>query len=229
DGDAFVQEVTTNIDRRNIGVEAGIEYQVTPTILLKGAANVSQNVFTNNPDLYLTSQNFPGQLRFGDGTTKLEDFHVAGGPERAYQIGFEYRDPDFWWVGATLNYFSNAYVDVSRLRRSDNFTLDADGLPFVSFDENEARNLLKQEELDDYALVNLVGGKSWRIDKYFLGFFASINNLFAEEHRTGGFEQSRKGTFENLTDDVQNGRPTFGNRYFFGNGTTYYVNVYLRF
>ena len=229
-GNAFVQEITTNIGRRNIGAELGIEAQVTPTIKLKGAASFGQYTFTNNPNLYLTSDDFEGELTFGDGTTNLKDLHIAGGPERAYQIGFEYRDPDYWWVGATSNFFSNAYVDASGLRRSANFTTAYDGQPIVDYDDDIARDLLKQEQFDNYMLVNIVGGKSWRIDDYYVGFFATVNNVFNESFRTGGFEQSRLGTYDRVLEDSS--RPNgevFGSRYFFGNGTTYYLNMYVRF
>ena len=235
-GDAFVQEIMTNIERRHVGVEVGIEAQVTPTIKLKGAASVGQYTFQNNPDLYLTSVDFLNrsdidpQVTFGDGTTNLDGYHVAGGPERAFQVGFEYRDPDFWFVGATSNFFSNAYLDVSNLARSANFTTDYDGNTFNDYDPVLAKELLKQEQFDDYMLVNIIGGKSWKINDYFVGFFATINNVFNEEYRTGGFEQSRLANFRRMSEDQsrENG-PVFGPRYFFGNGTTYYLNVYVRF
>lgn len=230
DGDAFVQEILTNVGRRNIGIELGIEAQVLPTLLLKAAASVGQYTFTNNPNLYLRSDDFDGALRFGDGTTNLKDVHVAGGPERAFQLGFEYRDPDFWNIGITTNYFSNAYLDVSNLARSANFVTDGDGLPINDFDAGTARGLLKQQEFNDYFLVNIIGGKSWRVNDYFLGFFATINNVLDQEYITGGFEQSRNATFRNVRDDQarENG-PVFGPRYFFGNGATYYINFYVRF
>ncbi|WP_299764168.1 TonB-dependent receptor [uncultured Dokdonia sp.] len=230
DGDAFVQEILTNVGRRNMGIELGLEAQVLPTLKLKAAASVGQYTFTNNPNLYLRSDDFDGALRFGDGTTNLKDVHVAGGPERAFQLGFEYRDPDFWNIGVTTNYFSNAYIDVSNLARSANFVTDSDGLPINDFDANVARGLLKQQEFNDYFLVNVTGGKSWRVNDYFLGFFATINNVLDQEYVTGGFEQSRNATFRNVRDDQarENG-PVFGPRFFFGNGTTYYVNFYVRF
>jgi hypothetical protein len=229
-GDAFVQEILTNIERRHVGIEFGLEAQVTPTIKLKAAASVGQYTFQNNPNLYLTSVDFEGPLTFGDGTTNLKNVHVAGGPERAYQIGFEYRDPDFWNIGVTSNFFSNAYIDASNLARSSNFTSDYDGTVFNDYDPNVAREILKQEQFDDYMLVNVVGGKSWKVDDYFIGFFATINNVFNQDYVTGGFEQSRLANFRRLQEDQsrENG-PLFGPRYFFGNGTTYYLNVYVRF
>ncbi len=227
---AFVQEIVTGIETQNIGGEVGIEAQLTPTFKLKGAASVGQYIFNNNPKLYLTSDDFEGPLTFGDGTAKLKNYHVASGPERAYQIGFEYRDPEFWWVGVTTNYFSNAYIDVNNLARTANFSQDFDGLPFSSYNEGEARALLTQQEFDDYFLVNIVGGKSWRIKKYYVGFFATVNNVLNQEYTTGGFEQGRLTNFKDVKEDVSrtNGR-LFGPRYFFGNGTTYYANVYIRF
>jgi len=228
--DAFIQEVMTNVEKQHIGVEFGIEAQITPTIKLKGAASMGQYTFNNNPNLYITSDDLDGPVTFGDGTTKIKNYHVAGGPERAYQLGFEYRDPKFWWVGLTTNYYSNAYVDVNNLARSDNFSTDFDGQPFNDYDPEVANDLLKQEKFDDYVLVNIVGGKSWKINQYYVGFFATINNALDQEYITGGFEQGRKSNYRDLREDRsrENGS-VFGSRYFFGTGASYYVNVYVRF
>ncbi len=225
----FLQEVLTNIERRNVGVEAGIEYQITPTIKLKGAAAVGQNVFTNNPDFYATSDDFPGELRFGNGKAQLEDYHVAGGPETALQVGFEYRDPEYWNIGITANYFANAYIDVSNIRRTDNFAQDIDGQLYNDYDPAVAARLLRQEQFDDYAIFNVIGGKSWRIGDKYVGFFATINNIFDIEYKTGGFEASRNSNFRSTRDDQNNPIEVFAPRYFYGNGATYYANVYLRF
>ncbi|PZD78472.1 carboxypeptidase-like regulatory domain-containing protein [Mesonia sp. K7] len=253
DTNSFIQEVLTGIERRNAGGEFGVEYQVTPTVKLKAAGSYAQYVYTNNPNMYYTSDDVntgsvandvtgdgkytaidrissPSGELGKTGKVYLEDYHVAGGPEKAFQIGFEYRDPDYWWVGVTANYFDDAYIDVSKIRRSDNFNLDSDGLPFNDYDPARARELLAQENFGDYTLFNLVGGKSWKIDDYFVGFFATINNVFDTEYKTGGFEQSRNTNYRDTNEDMsrQNGE-IFGNRYFFGYGTTYYLNLYVRF
>ena len=243
-GTTFTQEVMTNIARRNFGGELGIEAQVTPTLKLKAVAAMGQFTFDNNPNIYYSSDDFAQNVEFGDGTTKLENLHVAGGPERAFQLGFEYRDPDYWWFGATVNHFSRAFVDPSALKRSGAFAIDFDlvpdeviaaggpirGFAYNDFDEDVARDLLQQEQFPSYFLVNLTGGKSWKIGDYYVGFFATVNNLLNQEYRTGGFEQSRRiGYREQLQEQTNPNGPVFGNRYFFGNGTTYFVNLYLRF
>ncbi|HEA30187.1 MAG TPA: TonB-dependent receptor, partial [Leeuwenhoekiella sp.] len=172
---AFVQEVLTNVKKRHLGGELGIEAQLTPTLSLKGAAAYGQYTYGNNPNLYLTSDDFDAEVQFGQ--ANLKNYRIAGGPQQAYQLGFDYRDPDYWWVGATTNYFSHGYVDIAPLTRTKNFYLDTDGQPFNDYDPERARTLLKQERFDDYLLVNAIGGKSWRIDDYYVGFFTVINNV----------------------------------------------------
>jgi hypothetical protein len=230
DTSAFVQEILQGIDKRHIGVEFGIEAQVTPTIKLKGVASVGQYTYDNNPDLYLTSSSFTsndGSISYGQ--ANLKDYKIAGGPQRAASVGFEYRDPAYWWFGATANFFSNAYLDVNTLTRTENFFLDSDGLPFNDYDEAIATELLKQEEFDDYMVVNLIGGKSWKIDDYFIGFFASVGNLLDKQYKTGGFEQGRNANYRELRDDNANPKRVFGPKYWYGRGTNYFVNVYIRF
>ncbi len=228
---AFVQEVLTQINKKNIGAEFGVEAQVTPTIKLKAAAAYGENTYDKNPNLYLTSDDFadiPGGV-VDYGKSYLKDYKVAGGPQQAYQLGFEYRDPDFWWVGATANYFSNAYLDISPLTRTENFYLDTDGLPFNDYEPEIARELLKQEKFDPYLLVNVIGGKSWRVKDYYVGFFASINNVLDQVYKTGGFEQGRSANYQTLSEDTANTTRVFGPKYWYGYGTTYYVNLYVRF
>ncbi|MGB1312493.1 carboxypeptidase regulatory-like domain-containing protein [Bizionia paragorgiae] len=236
----FIQEVLAGVDKQHIGAELGLEAQVTPTIKLKGAASVGQYTYANDPSLYITStsDDFVGQDEQGNQTNlsgtqlrtaNLKDYKVAGGPQRAYSVGFEYRDPDFWWFGATANFFTNTYIDVSPLARSEEFYLDADGIPYNDYNEDIARDLLKQEKFDDYMVVNLVGGKSWKVGDKYVGFFASVGNLLDKKYKTGGFEQGRTADYRALKEDVGSPKRTFGSKYWYGRGTNYFVNVYLRF
>ncbi len=236
DNTAFVQEILQGADKRHIGGELGIEAQVTPTIKLKGVASVGQYTYDNNPNLFLSTEPDEEALEAGFvdgfkefGQTNLKDYKLAVGPQRAYSAGFEYRDPEFWFVGATVNFFTNTYVDASPLTRSSNFTTDFDGNTFNDYDEDLARELLKQEKFDDYFVVNLTGGKSWRVGDYFIGLFASVNNLLDEEYKTGGFEQGRNANFRQLRDDKALDTQVFGSKYWYGRGTTYFVNLNFRF
>ncbi|MBD3582036.1 TonB-dependent receptor [Flavobacterium selenitireducens] len=232
--DAFVAETVTNLDKKYMGGELGIEYQLTPTIKIMGSAAYGQYIYDNNPNVYLNQDaaatpDNPNPL-VNYGVSKMKNYRLPGSPQQAYSVGVEYRDPHFWWVGVNGNYLADNYLDVSPILRTDNFFRDpATGDSFLDIDPARARQLLKQEQFDNFYLVNLTGGKSWKIDGTTFGFFASINNLLDEKYRTGGFEQARNANYRGLDADVASGTPVFGPRYFQGYGRTYFVNLYVQF
>ena len=225
DDSEFIQEILQGIDKKYLGVEFGVEAQIIPTVKLKGATSIGQYTYDNNPYLYLGADNNTVAV----GPSNLENYKIAGGPQRAYSVGFEYRDPDYWFIGVTSNFFTNTYVDVSPLTRTQNFYLAQDGLPFNDYDIDIARDLLRQEKFDDYMVVNMIGGKSWKIDDYFVGFFASINNILDQKYRTGGFEQGRNANYQQLLQDTNKPKRVFGPKYWYGRGTNYFLNLYFRF
>ena len=225
DDSEFIQEILQGIDKKYLGVEFGVEAQIIPTVKLKGAASIGQYTYDNNPYLYLGADNNTVAV----GPSNLENYKIAGGPQKAYSVGFEYRDPDYWFIGITSNFFTNTYVDVSPLTRTQNFYLAQDGLPFNDYDISIARHLLKQEKFDDYMVVNMIGGKSWKIDDYYVGFFASINNILDQKYRTGGFEQGRNANYQQLLQDINKPKRVFGPKYWYGRGTNYFLNLYFRF
>ena len=234
DNTAFVQEILSGIEKKQVGLELGLEVQVTSTIKLKGAAAVGSFIYANNPDLYLTSDVtnegiFDKNGRSGNYTSNLKNYKIAAGPHQAYSVGFEYRDPNYWWVGATTNFFSNTFVDIAPLTRSSNFYSDADGLTFPDYDINLARELLQQEKFNNYKIVNLVGGKSWKLDGNYISVFVTVNNLLNTEYKSGGFEQGRNANYNELRIDKALEKPVFGNKYWYGRGTTYFLNASISF
>ncbi len=224
---AFVQEVLSGMNKRYYGLEFGAEYQITPTLKLKSAAGYGEYFYSNNPNLMLTSAAFEGVLDYGK--TYLKNYHLSGGPQTAAQLGFEYRDPDFWWFGTSLNYFSNAYIDVNPLSRTANFQTDFDGQPLLDYDPAMASELLKQEKFDDYFLWNATGGKSWRIKDKYLGLFISLNNILDTLYKSGGYEQARNSNYRELKEDLEREFPLFAPKYWYGQGTSFFININLRF
>ena len=237
-GDAFVAETTTNIEKLNIGVELGMEYQITSTFKLTANTAYGEYTYNNNPSISLNNDNLASPTNTNPtldfGTAKLKGYRLAGGPQTATSVGIEYRDPKFWWIGANANYLANNYLDVSSLLRTDNFFKNPQDpygldLPFPEATDARAKELLKQKRFDDFTLINLVGGKSWKINNTTFGFFASINNVFNVVYKTGGFEQARNANFREVNQDVSSGTPAFAPRYFYGYGRTYFVNCYVNF
>ncbi len=227
----FVQETVTDIDKLYIGGELGIAYQITPTLKLKGVAAIGNFTFNNDPTVTLTSTSKAFIKDNGIkhlGTSALKGYRIATGPQRAAQLGIEYRDPDFWWFGITTNYFSNAFINISPFARTSNFYKDTDGLPINAYDKAIAQDLLKQEQFKGYFLVNAIGGKSWKIKNHYFGFFASVNNVLNQKYTTGGFEQARKANYKLALEESKRKTPVYGSKYFYGLGTTYYLTVYVK-
>ncbi len=233
DQDSFISELLTGIEKRNFGAEIGLEYQFTSTIKGTVAASYGQYLYGNNPNLKInddaqaTLTNTQPVVDFGK--AYLKNYRLPGMPQTAASLGLEYRDPNFWWVGANINYLADSYLDVSNITRTDNFVLDNDGFGYNGATNASVRQALTQEKFANFNLLNLIGGKSWRVDTTTIGFFASINNVLDTTYKTGGFEQSRKATFPDLQADNKFGKPSFGPKYFYGYGRTYFINLYVNF
>lgn len=243
-GDAFVAETVTGIDKRMMGGELGLEYNLTSTIRVMGSASYGQYTYSNNPNVSINNDALAvlSGADSGVGTTLnptttvdygkayLKNYKLAGMPQQAYSVGIEYRDPHFWWIGGNANYLASNYIDVSALLRTQHFfTNPATGLPFGGIDNNVASALLKQQKFDPFYLFNLQGGKSWKVGNQTFGFFANVNNLLNKTYKTGGFEQARNSNYQNLNQDVSSGTPSFAPKYFYGYGRTYFVNLYINF
>lgn len=222
----FVSEVISNQNKRNKGIEAGIEYSVTSTLKATAVAAYGEYTYTNNPNLVIHADGASNDIFNGE--TTIKGYKQAGMPQQAYSFGLEYRDPKFWWISANVNYLSHNYLDVAPLLRTSKYLTDSDEVNFP-YDAVLSATYLAQERFDPFTIVNLVGGKTWRIKQKTVGLFAIINNIFDIEYKTGGFEQARNASYSELYKDHQGPTRSFGPRYFYGYGRTFMVNIYLTF
>jgi hypothetical protein len=222
----FVSEVVSGQNKTNKGIEAGLEYQITSTIKATAVAAFGEYTYTNNPNLVIHADGAIDDVF--NGTATMEGYKQAGMPQQGYSAGLEYRDPKFWWISANVNYLSNNYLDVAPLLRTSQFITNSDEANFP-YDEVTAASYLAQEKFNSFTLVNLVGGKTWKIKEKTLGLFANVNNVFDIQYKTGGFEQARNASYSELYKDHQGPTRSFGPKYFYGYGRTFMVNVYLNF
>ncbi len=240
-GTDFFQEAVTGIKKRHLGLEMGLELPMNATTTLSAAASIGSHYFSGNPKVRVNFDALgfiDGQINdvgFKDlGHANMKKLSIANGPQQVYSIGLEYKDPNYWWIAATANYLSHAYADPATIRRTSDFFIDPDdpqngSLPFI--DQRLANKLLEQEKFAGFYLLNFNGGKSFKIKRNYLNFFVSINNVFESEFKTGGYEQSRTSTYESLAADVANGNSgrQFGNKYWYGLGRTFFVNLAYTF
>ena len=232
----FVQEITQGIQHQHFGFESVFEYEIVPEFRLAAVVAFGDFRYANNPKLFLgaATKDNSSKLNFVDGiasfgSSLLKNYHLAGGPQRAYSLSMHYEDPSFWRISIFGNYFSNAYLDPNPLLRTRNFYTDGDGLPFANYDIQEATKLLRQEQFPGYFLLNATAGKSWRIGAHFTGFFVSLQNLLNATYITGGYEQGRNANFLNLKEDANRTIPLFSPKYWWGRGSTYFSTFYFRF
>lgn len=219
----FVSQTVDDIQKRHFGLEFGAEAQIIPTVKLTAAVAVGQHTYINNPKVYVSSGEI-GVVEIDQ--VMLKNYHVPSGPQQAYSLGIEYRNPKYWWVGLTANLLAKNYISISAINRTRNFFIDTNTRElYENIDQELARRLLKQERLDDVFLLNLNAGKSWRVKKTYISLIASINNLLGKDFVSGGFEQSRTANYASMVRDNANGVPSFGPRYFLGYGRTYMVNL----
>lgn len=244
----FVAETLTGIDKRNVGLEFGAEYPITSTLKATFCAAYGEYIYTSNPDVAVSvdanaSATNPKPI-LDYGNAKIRNYRQSGTPQQAASIGLEYRDPKFWWVGANANYLGGNYVDIAPITRTEHFYDDevfSPGVPYSGANTVRGEELLKQEKLNDFVLVNLIGGKSWKIKQSTIGFTANINNLFDVKYKSGGYEQARNGNFKQLDQDYTPhvnpnnpsagavATPVFGSKYFYGYGRTFLINLYINF
>ncbi len=232
DSRGFFEEQVIGIDQRHIGVEIGAEYNITSALKLIAAANIGEYVYTNDADLYLSTDDAPTGF-IGLGKTHIKDYKVAGTPQQTYSLGTEYYK-NGWRLGATVNYLNKNYIDLSYLRRTDSFAYtiedneDQNGdRVYDAYDPEIARQLLKQEEFHGQFMINLTFGKSIRIPGgRRISTSLMINNLLNNrDWKTGGFEDSRISNYKDLLNETQLTYPVFGNKYFIDRGRTFFLNI----
>jgi len=228
--DAFVSQTLTKLDKKNTGAELSLEYQISSTLKSTLCAAYGKYIYSSNPNVSITNDaNLAKdgmQTTFDFGSALLKNYKQPGTPQQAYSFGLEYRDPKFWWIASNINYLAESYIDVSPISRTAQFYINpANNFPFPEATSERGNELLKQERFDPISLLNISGGKSWRIRKKYIGLFASVNNVFNSIYKTGGFEQARNANFRALNQDVSSGTPSFGPKYYYGYGRTYFLNL----
>ncbi|MCP2026547.1 hypothetical protein L1276_001691 [Flavobacterium sp. HSC-32F16] len=228
--DAFVSQTLTKLDKKNTGAELSFEYQMSTTLKTTLSAAYGNYIYNSNPNVSITNDanaaKEGAQTTFNFGQAYLKNYKQSGTPQNAVSLGLEYRDPKFWWIGTNINYLTDNYIDVSPISRTAQFYINpANGFPFPEAASEKGNELLKQEKFDPVTLLNINGGKSWRIHKKYIGLFASVNNVLNSVYKTGGFEQARNANFRALNQDVSSGTPSFGPKYYYGYGRTYFLNL----
>ncbi len=214
----FVNYITSDISKRHSGLELGMNYTINPRVSFEGALALGQYVYTNRPLAQITQDNSSKVVSSGK-TIYIQNFYVPGTPQTAGSIGINYNSPKFWWLNLNVNYFDKNYVDINPDRRT------AEAVDLVNKSENPSQfyGIIDQEKLPAAYTVDMFAGKSWKIKRYLLAANLSVGNLLDKrDFVTSGFEQGR---YDYATKQVSK----FPNKYWYGFGRNYSLNINLSF
>lgn len=219
---SFTNHILTGIDKQNTGIEFGSEIKVTSTISTTLVAAMGENIYTNRPTAVIVQDN-DASLAADPKIVYQKNFYIANGPQNAYSVGVKYNNPNYWFVNVSANYFSGSYLDFNPERRTIDAVANFDGTNAVEEGSELWEAILYQEELEPAFTLDLFGGKSWKIDEYYIYLNIGINNVLNnKDFITGGYEQLRY-------DYVNRNVDKFPPKYFYSYGTNYFVMLGLRF
>jgi len=209
-----------DIDKEYKGFEVGLRTNITSNFSVKSVAAIGQYTYSSRPDVTVIRDN-TSKVTVEDQTVYVEDFFVSGTPQTAFSLGIKYDSPKYWWFELSGNYFQDAYLGFNPARRT---AAAISGLDLDSpYGSEKASEIVEQEQIEGAFTLDFTGGKSWKIDDYFISLFLSADNLLDNtEIRTGGYEKLR---FDYQTKDLNNFPP----RYYYAYGRTYYLILSFRF
>lgn len=212
----LVNYVMYSISKTHQGIEMGAEVKLFGPYSLMGAFNLGNYRYTNRPEAIVAFDNGSKP-----DTTKLiysKYFYVSGTPQTAGSLGIKYAGPRYLYINANVNYYDNIWLDFNPERRTQ--------LAIQNLGEGDPRisAITRQEKLPNGYTVDVSIGKSYRIkNKFFLNINFSVSNILNnKEVITGGYEQLR---FDFAEKNVNKFPP----RYFYYYGTTYFLNLGLRY
>ncbi|MBA3664692.1 MAG: hypothetical protein H0W61_10855 [Bacteroidetes bacterium] len=207
--------IMTGVNQKHQGIEIGLEKTLFTSHVIQGAFGYGNYYYTNRPTAQAWQDNNSTQL-FTDRTSYIKNFRVGGTPQTVTGIGYRYNGKKRWYAGVTYNYFSQTYLEPNPDRRT------AEAVEKYSSTDPMFKQIVEQEQLPDYFLINLNAGKTFRIaGKYLLNLNLTVNNLLNNRNiRNWGYEQMR-WDYSDVT--------KFANKYTYMPGATYMATVNFNF
>lgn len=113
----FSNFAMSGIDKRHFGVEVAASIPLDAGFYLNGALSWGQYTYDSNPN-YVQIQDNSGEIK-NEGKVYWKNFRVESTPQKAMNIGLSYRGPKNIYASLDLNYYSNMYISMSPLYRTD--------------------------------------------------------------------------------------------------------------
>jgi len=214
----FVNHSLTGIDKSYKGIELGVSVKLNSSFTLSLAGTVAEYIYTDTITGILSPEN--GAFADVEDKIMFKGLKLATGPQTAGSIALDYFHPKMWFVGVTLNYFDNNYIDVAPLRFTQKY---------IALYSNDflKESLASQEKLKGGFMLDFSIGKVLYLkNRRSLNFNVSANNLLNSKLITGGFQQARIPYDDNaVTGNVYK----FPSKYYYALGANYFATVSYKF
>lgn len=211
---SFVNFIMTGIDNVYSGLEFGIDGKLTSTFSINAVMGIGQYIYDSRPKITISEDN-NAKLIAENEIAYLKNYYLGGRPQTVGSFGVKYDSPRYWFASMNINYFNDAYIQLNPVRHTE------DAVASFLEGDNRIDQTLQQEKFASAFTLDFFGGKSWKIEDYIISLTASVSNILNnKDFVIGGFQQYRFDP-ENID--------KFPNKYFYLYGTTYFLNLSVRF
>lgn len=224
---SFVSMAIQGINKRYTGLEAGAEIKLSASFNLALSGALTQAFYTNRPFIDIYSDNEIGTINStvsgGRDTLYIQNYYLPSGPQSAFQAAVRYNSKRYWFGTLSFNYLGNNWIDFAPTART------REGVDNLVKHSTEWHKVVDQKKIPSFYTVDLFVGKSFKVNKYvkkassqtLLLLNIGLNNILNNKN-------IRLYGFENLRFDKE--RPElFDARYAYSIGTSYFINLSLRF
>lgn len=221
----FVNYVMTDVDMRMLGTEIALQAKITPTLSATFVGSFMQAFYNSRPNVAIVRDNDTNS-RVESSVAYIKDYYLQAGPQTATTLGFNYRSPRYWYANINFNYVDRNYISINPSRRT------AEAIEGLEYGGEQYHSIIDQTKLPSAFTVDVYLGKSFslyklnsKLFKYgtYLYVNLGVNNVLNNKNvMTGGFEQLR-------FDQTGRNPNRFDNKYFYGFGANYFLNISLKF
>jgi hypothetical protein len=221
----FVNYVMQEVDMKMWGTEFALQAKISPSLSATLVGTFMQAFYNSRPNVSIIRDN-DTNTAVESSIAYIKDYYLNVGPQTASTLGINYRSPKYWYGNINFNYVDRNYVSINPSRR----TIEAiDGIEYKGELFNQ---IVDQEKLPSAFTVDVYLGKSFSLNKLnkklfkygtYLYVNVGVNNVLNNKNvLTGGYEQLR-------FDQTGRNPNRFANKYFYGYGANYFINISLKF
>jgi len=219
----FVNYVLQDVNMRFIGTEMALDVKLNSSFTVTGVAALGQAFYTNRPLVNVYADNDTALLATSR-DVYMQNYYLSVGPQSIYGLRLDYHSKQYWYATINLNYFDRNYVDINPGRRTPEAT------DLVEAGSEQWNSIVNQEKLPSAFSADILVGKSFLLNKIYdkiprgvsLNINVGVSNVLNNKDIiTGGYEQLRYDFADRNPDQ-------FPNKYFYGYGRNFLINLSLK-